>query len=345
MLIAQFSEPIRKRVHFTAARPNRTQRFGLERIVGQSPAMLELLDRAARAALTDCTVLVTGERGTGKSLLAETIHWSSRRKENAFVNVNVAAVPRHAIESELFGHLQGAFEGAIDSRLGQLVLASGGTIFLDGIADLPLAPQAKLLRALEQGGVCPIGGNADHPIDVRLIAGTHSELSSKVQSKQFREDLYFRLSVVNLVLPPLRNRRTDIPLLIRHFLFEFCEAVNRPIPELDAGLWEFLQTHDWPGNVGQLRNCLECMILSTAGNGKRTRNNNILTTMDLPRAMRQPDLLSGQAKIPANMTLADLERQAILQALDQNGMNRTRAASSLGISLRTLQRKLKRWKF
>jgi DNA-binding NtrC family response regulator len=285
-------------------------------------------------------MLITGEPGTGKALLAETIHSNSRRKNSAFVTVDIGCIPRDSVASELFGHLNGAVVRTIRSRVGQLVAASGGTIYLHDIARLPSLAQAKLLRALERGVVCPIGGNADHRIETRVVAGTRSAILDMAQGRKFREDLLSRLNVVNLSIPPLRNRRNDIPLLVRYFLVQACHVANKPIPSIDAKLWEFLHRHEWPGNVRQLRDCVEGMASVMSGGA--------LTTHDLPPEMRphhspQGDLISGQVMIPPEMKLADLERLAIEQALARNGMNRTRAADCLGISLRTLQRKLRLW--
>lgn len=311
------------------------ERLGFEKIVGQSKAMLEIFKFARRAAATESTVLITGESGTGKELIAEAIHQNSPRKDGPFVTVNMAVVPEHLVESELFGHTKGAFTGATESRVGRFETASGGTIFVDEIGDFKLESQAKLLRVLENHTVTPIGSNDDRAVNVRVVAATSRNLDQMVRNERFREDLYYRLNVVNLQLPPLRERREDIPLLIGHFVRELSEAAHRPIPRVQPELKEYLVTHDWPGNVRQLRNCLESMIVLASDDE--------LTLDDLPPIIENGFATTDHVSIPPNTTLNDLERQAVEQALDQHDGNRTHAAESLGISVRTLQRKLKTW--
>lgn len=311
------------------------ERLGFEKIVGRSKAMLETFDHARRAAATDSTVLITGESGTGKELIAEAIHQNSPRKEGPFVTVNMAAVPEHLVESELFGHVKGAFTGATDSRTGRFETANEGTIFIDEIGDFKLESQAKLLRVLENRVVTPIGSNNDREVNVRVVAATSRNLEQMVRNEEFREDLYYRLNVVNLRLPPLRERREDIPLLVSHFLRELCKETHRPLLTLDPRLKEYLETHDWPGNVRQLRNCLESMIVLAAGD--------TLTVDQLPATVKTDISSADHMNIPPDTKLEALEREAIEQALEHHNGNRTHAAKSLGISVRTLQRKLKAW--
>jgi DNA-binding NtrC family response regulator len=311
------------------------ERLGFEKIIGQSQAVLNTFQRARRAAATDSTVLITGESGAGKELIAEAIHQNSPRKPGPFVTVNMAAVPEHLVESELFGHTKGSFTGATESRIGRFAAADGGTIFIDEVGDFKLESQAKLLRVLETRTVTPIGSNNDREVNVRVVAATSRNLEEMVRREEFREDLYYRLNVIRLELPPLRERREDIPLLIRHFLEQFAEALDRPIPELSPDLKKVMQEHDWPGNVRQLRNCLESMVVLASGDK--------LTVSDLPSSLMANSHGGNDVSIPAGIKLEELEREAVEQTLEKNNGNRTRAAETLGISVRTLQRKLKAW--
>jgi len=310
-------------------------RLGFEKIVGQSKVMVEVFENARRAAMVDSTVLITGESGTGKELIAEAIHHHSPRKAQPFVTVNMAAVPEHLVESELFGHVKGAFTGATDSRVGRFEAANDGTLFIDEIGDFKLASQAKLLRVLENHTVTPIGSNDDRQVNVRVVAATSRDLKRLVRAEEFREDLFYRLNVVNVRLPPLRERREDIPLLVAHFLEQICQKTNRQAIALSAELKEYLETHDWPGNVRQLRNCLESMIVLARGG--------TLTMDDLPSMVENGLPPTDSLAIPAGTRLEQLEREAVEQALQRHDGNRTHAAKSLGISVRTLQRKLKAW--
>ncbi len=310
--------------------------LGFENIVGRSPSMVRVLENSRRAAATDSTVLITGESGTGKELIAEAIHQNSPRKSGPFVVVNMAAVPEHLVESELFGHTRGAFTGATESRIGRFEAANDGTLFIDEIGDFKLESQAKLLRVLESHRVTPVGSNIDREVNVRVVAATSRPLEKLVQEGLFREDLYYRLNVINLQLPPLRDRREDIPLLLHHFMQSLCEQVGRETITLDPELKRYLETHDWPGNVRQLRNCLESMVVLA--------RSDVLTMADLPATMSSGVNPCGHhVAIPPGTKLEDLEREAVEQALEQHNGNRTHAARALGISVRTLQRKRKAW--
>jgi DNA-binding NtrC family response regulator len=252
------------------------------------------------------------------------------------VAVNVAAVPNSLIESELFGHVKGAFTDAATDRVGRFEAASGGTLFIDEIGDLRLQSQAKLLRVLETHLINRVGNNQDVAVDVRVLAATSRNLSTLLARGQFREDLYYRLNVVQIRLPDLRERHEDIPLLVRHFLDDLSVKMNKPPYVVEEPLAKFLQEFEWPGNVRQLKNCLESMVVMSAGN--------VLTLDDLPPTLKQP---VGEERLGSlalgGYSLSDLERVAICQTLDQFDGNRTRAAQSLGVSVRTLQRKLKQW--
>jgi DNA-binding NtrC family response regulator len=300
--------------------------------------MQDILAQAQRAAATDATVLIQGESGTGKELIAEAIHRSSDRRAKPFVTINMAAVPDTLIESELFGHREGAFTGAGTSRTGRFESADGGTIFIDEIGDLKLASQSKLLRVLETHSVTPVGGNDDRQVDVRVLAATNRNLERMVAEGEFREDLYYRLNVVSLVVPPLRDRRSDIGALIDHYLDRICRGNDKSRPMLSDELMEYLEQYRWPGNIRQLRNCIESMIVLSSSDR--------LGIDDLPEIVRQRDESSERMRldIPDHFSLEDVERVVVMQTLDDCHGNRTQAARSLGISVRTLQRRLKQWR-
>lgn len=311
------------------------RRRGFEKMIGSSPSMQRLFEQSHRVAQTDATVLITGESGTGKELMAEAIHRNSPRSDQPFVTINMAAVPEHLVESELFGHVKGSFTGASESRMGRFEAAHGGTLFIDEIGDFKLESQAKLLRVLENHRVTLIGSNRDREVDVRVVAATSHPLESMVQAGTFREDLYYRLNVINLSLPPLRERKDDIPFMVSFFMQQICEELEKNVPTLDAELQAYLQDSHWPGNIRQLKNCLESMLVLS--------RSNVLTCADLPETMAEEQTELKQLTIPVGTRLEELERTAIEQTLERYQGNRTRSAQSLGVSVRTLQRKLKAW--
>jgi DNA-binding NtrC family response regulator len=306
------------------------------RILGQSAAMLDVLERTRRAAPSDSLALILGESGTGKELIASALHEHSRRSAGPYVAVNIAALPEGLVEAELFGYVQGAFTGAAQNRTGRFEAAHGGTLFIDEVGDFPLPAQAKLLRVLESLTVNPVGSNDERLVDVRVVAATSCNLAELVASGDFREDLFYRLNVLTIQLPALRQRRDDIPLLIEAFMAESCQKHRRPQPELSPELFEFMLVYDWPGNVRQLRNAIENMIVMSRGEW--------LSLEDLPAYLSgNPSLLARASTGGRVGTLHDIERTAILSVLDRCDGNRTHAADNLGISVRTLQRKLKAW--
>jgi DNA-binding NtrC family response regulator len=311
------------------------ERLGFEHIIGSSRAILDVFDQARRAARADCTVLVTGESGTGKELIAEALHHNSPRKDGPFVTVNMAAVPEHLVESELFGHVKGAFTGAMAARMGRFEAAHIGTLFIDEIGDFALSSQAKLLRVLENHTITPIGSNDDKQVDVRVVAATSRCLEEMVKDHEFREDLYYRLNVVTIHLPPLRERPEDIPLLVAAFLKLFGESYMKPELQVDPALMHYLETYTWPGNVRQLRNTIESMVVLA--------RSKTLTLEDVPATLESDPLLDNGRHIVGGQSLRDLQRSAMEKALAEFNGNRTRAAEALGISVRTLQRKLKAW--
>jgi len=322
----------------THARTSRPGRGGTSKIVGRSSVMRDICAQTIRAAQTESTVLILGESGTGKELIAEAIHENSPRQGGPFVLVNMAAIPETLVESELFGHVKGSFTGASTDRLGRFETANGGTIFIDEIGDFPAPSQAKLLRVLENRTVTRVGSNVDQAINVRVVAATSRNLDQMVANGEFREDLYYRLNVVVIQLPPLRQRREDISLLAEHFLGELCQANQLAPLTLHPDLLAFLEGCSWPGNVRQLRNCLESMVVMA--------RNSVLTLDDLPRNLAQSDSPPVRPTTTgSDRTLEDLQRAAIIHTLRQFDGNRTRTAEALGISVRTLQRRLKEWDF
>lgn len=311
------------------------ERLGFEKMIGSSEAIREVFDQARMAAQADCTVLVTGESGTGKELVAEALHHNSPRRRGPFMTVNMAAVPEHLAESELFGHVKGAFTGALAARMGRFEAAHGGTLFIDEIGDFALPSQAKLLRVLENHTITPVGSNDDKQVDVRAIAATSRCLEEMVKAGKFREDLYYRLNVVTIQIPPLRERTEDIPLLAAHFLKAFCTSHQKPELEFEPALLDFLVSFSWPGNVRQLKNTIESMVVLARGPK--------LLIDNLPATLDSDPLIEMGRTSNSPTSLVALQRVAVERALADSNGHRARAAEALGISIRTLQRKLKAW--
>lgn len=313
---------------------------GTSPIIGTSPAIQGLLEQIATVAPTRSTVLLLGESGTGKDLAAETIHAHSLRSRDNFLPLNCAALSASLLESELFGYEKGAFTGAQERRLGKLELADRGTLFLDEIGEMPLEMQVKLLRFLETREIMRVGGSSPLTLDVRLIAATNRELTQAVEQQKFRMDLYYRLKVVTLVMPPLRDRPQDIPVLVWHFLSGFTEEHQRPSFGISPEAMQALVRYSWPGNVRELKNLIENLVIFS--------KQPVLQLLDLPPEVRQqPATGSAEDSQPParfeELNMSTIEKQAILQALEKTGGNRLRAAQLLGIGLRTLQTKLKEY--
>jgi len=311
---------------------------GFDNLIGKSPAMLPVLERIKKLCLSNANVLITGESGTGKELVARTLHYSGSRREKPFVAINCAAIPDNLLESELFGHARGAFTGAVREHTGKFEYADGGTIFLDEIAELSPALQGKLLRILQEKTFEKLGSNRQIRVDVRVVASTNKDLKALVAEERFREDLYWRLNVVEVFLPPLRERVEDIELLARHFLKEYARHYKKPIPILPAEILNVFQAYSWPGNIRELENVIERAI---------TLMENSEITLDLlPTRLRRlnshySDLAeSGEASLKG--MLKSFEEKILGQVLREEGGNRARTAERLGISLRTLQYKLAR---
>ena len=336
LLIGRAIADVRKDQELDTLRRRLDQKFGLGNIVGQSKPMRDVFARIQRAAPVDSTVLILGESGTGKELVAQALHHNSPRKKQAFVAVNIAAVPHTLVESELFGHVRGAFTGAMDKRVGRFEQADGGTLFIDEVGDFQIDLQAKLLRVLETMTVTPVGGADDRKVDVRVVAATSRDLRKMVAEGTFREDLFYRLNVVSVNLPPLRDRPDDVPLLAEHFLKEISETKHTDMHRIGPEVMRRFQQYRWPGNVREMRNVLESMMVLADGE--------LLTERDLPdQVMEGSAAKPAPGEIPSGVTMEELEKLAITKALDQFGGNRTHAAGRLGISVRTLQRKLRQY--
>lgn len=301
-------------------------------IVGNSPGMLGVFKSIARAATSNATVLILGESGTGKEMAARVLHARSRRAARPFVTINCAAIPENLLESELFGHEKGSFTGAIGRRVGRFERADGGTLFLDEIGDMSTALQAKILRALQEREVERVGGDDLIPVDVRIIAATNRDLGVAVREGTFREDLYYRLAVVSVRLPPLRDRGKDLELLTEHFAARYAHEHERPIRALAEGVIETLYRRSWPGNVRQLRNVIERAVVMAEGD--------VLLPENLPSEQGY-HLADDDEFYGPLCTLAEMEKKMILRALRESGSSHTEAAEILGLHRNTIRRKLK----
>jgi two-component system NtrC family response regulator len=314
------------------------ERHRIEGIIGESGPMLEVLSLVRRVAPSEATVLIRGESGTGKELIAKAIHFGSPRARGPLVKVNCAALPEALLESELFGHEKGAFTGALTSRQGRFELANGGTIFLDEIGDLPLHLQAKLLRVLQEREYEKVGSSRSVKVNVRILAASHRPLEALIKAGQLREDLYYRLNVVMILIPPLRERRTDLVLLIEHFLRRFAEKNGKTIRGLTSEAREILLRYDYPGNVRELENIVERAVVLT--------RDDVIGSGDLPLTVQEPEIADGGDR-ETNLTVAveALERRMIRDALAQSDGVQTRAADLLGLGERGLRYKLIKYGF
>ena len=311
------------------------QKFGFQGIVGSNAKMKRVFDTLAQVSNTDATVMVSGESGTGKELIANAIHNNSSRKNQPFVALNCAALSESILESELFGHERGAFTGAEARRIGRFEYADGGTLFLDEVGDLPASTQVKLLRVVEQKQIVRVGSNESISVDVRLISATNRDLTELTEQGQFREDLYFRLAVVSMLLPALRERREDIPLLVEAFVQELSEQHGREITKVTPEAMSLLRRQNWPGNVRELRNCIESMVVVTTDGA--------LDVDDIPEHIVKRDEPVAPLSALTGITIAEAERELMKNTLELVGGNRADAAAMLGIGERTLYRKLERY--
>ena len=314
-------------------------RYNFGEIVGRSARMQQVLAAVQKVAAADSSVLIYGESGTGKELVARALHYQSPRKASPFVKVNCGALPRELIESELFGHERGAFTGAVRRKKGKFELAEGGTIFLDEIGDIPLEIQVKLLRVLQEKEFDRVGGEQTLHADVRVVAATNRPLREMVEKGKFREDLYYRLEVIPLRLPPLRQRKEDIPELVGHFLGKKCREMNLPLKRLTPEAMDGLKSYPWPGNVRELENVIERTIVLADGDEVGLHSLPLTFADGEDRAL--VDLPEGE--IPLNKALDDMERKLIGRAMEQAGQVKTRAAEILGIKTSALYYKLDKY--
>ena len=301
--------------------------------------MHEIYKQIGKVADTDFTVLILGESGTGKELVAGAIHRNSRRREGPFIRINCAAIPENLLESELFGYERGAFTGASNKKLGKFELAHGGTLFLDEISEMPLGMQVKLLRVLQEKEFERVGGTRTIKVDTRIIAATNRNLAQMVDEGLFREDLYYRLNVVTIQVPPLRERKEDIRLLAAHFTKEAAAKLNKPVRGVSDEVIELFEAYDWPGNVRELKNVCDRAVVLARGL--------LITRDELPATLQPGFQESIGVKLGAGQTLqeilGDVERNIVLQALKEHNYNRTKTAQALGISRRTLYGKIKEY--
>ncbi len=310
-------------------------------MVAASAAMANVLDLLRRAAESEATVLLTGETGSGKEIAARELHAMSKRANGPFVALNCAAIPEHLLESELFGHVKGSFTGATRDHTGLMVQASGGTLFLDEIAEMPLPLQPKLLRALQERAVRPVGGEKQISFDTRIVAATNRDLDAEVASGRFREDLYFRINVVRVAMPPLRRRGQDILILAQQFLERQANKSGKSVVGLTAAAAEKLMLYPWPGNVRELQNCMERAVALT--------QHDHIKVSDLPKEIAEAEPVLGEpepelARTPDRVpTLDEIERRHIVRVLNLTEGNKTRAARMLGLDRKTLYRRLKRY--
>jgi DNA-binding NtrC family response regulator len=311
---------------------------GFGELVGTSPAMTRVYDLVSRVADSEASVLLTGESGTGKELVARALHDQSRRAGGPFVPVDCASVPEQLLESELFGHVRGAFTDARGARTGLFVQAHGGTLFLDEIGDLPLSLQPKLLRALQERRVRPVGADREVAFDVRLVAATNRDLEAAVEERRFREDLWFRINVIHLALPPLRERGGDVLLLAQHFVTRAAERSEKRLLGIAPAAANLLLSYPWPGNVRELQNCIERAVAVTVFDQ--------IGADDLPdriRGYRDSHVVVASDNPSELVPLDEVERRYVLRVLEAVGGNKTLAARRLGLDRKTLYRKLERW--
>ncbi len=323
------------------------ERYKFDNIIGRSAAVRDVLARIVRIAPTDATVLITGESGTGKELVARAVHANSRRSTRPFVSVNCAAISETLLESELFGHVRGAFTGAVSARKGLFEEANGGTFFFDEIAETPPSFQAKLLRAIQEGEIRRLGDNKPIHVDVRIVAATNQDLKVSIEEKRFRQDLYYRLNVARFILPPLRDRPEDIPQLVEHFVDKFSRKMSRHVA-VGEGVMDYLMSYDFPGNIRELENMIEQGV-ALAVNGIVQRDDVIPPEAQLSRRAQERAHVAGLGPLAADSpgralqdVVDDAERKAIENVLREVDGNKERAAELLGLSSTTLWRKMKR---
>ncbi len=312
-------------------------RFDFSNIIGRSRSIQRVFETIGLVAPSEATVLITGESGTGKELIANAIHQNSPRKDRPFIKVNCAALPENLLESELFGHEKGAFTGAVARKKGRFQLAHDSSIFLDEIAEMAPITQTKILRVLQEREFESVGGTQTHKVDVRLIAATNKDLEEEIKNGRFRDDLYYRLNVVSVEVPPLRKRQDDIPLLADYFLKTYSTKNRKMIKGFTPRAMDLMMRHQWPGNVRELENIVERAVIMARGE--------MITPIEFPHVLKEldADLKATSLNLQSGRSLKEVEKEMILRTLEETGGNRTHAAKILGISRRTLQLKLKEY--
>ena len=339
IVVTRVLEHFRLIAEVRSLRASLDRKYGFENIIGQSESLLALLDTASRAALSDSTILIHAETGTGKELLARAIHLNSRRRERPFITINCGAIPRELLESELFGHVKGSFTGAVAHKMGKVEMAAGGTLFLDEIGEMPGELQVKVLRLLQEGELEKVGATSPVKVDVRFVAATHRNLGAMIEDGAFREDLFYRLNVIPLEIPPLRDRLDDVPELVEHFFLRVKEKQGRPDLSLSPALLPYFQNYRWPGNVRELENVVERIVVLARGDE--------ITVDDLPDFLRRerPAVDTLQLELPASgVSLEGIERELLVKALERFDGNQTHAARYLDISRKALIYRMEKYK-
>ncbi len=314
-----------------ALRRQLSQQLRCKEFVYKSPEMMSFFDALEKVIPTKSNILILGESGTGKGMIAEIIHYNSPRRDKSFISINCSAIPEGLLESELFGYRKGAFTGASVNKIGLIAMADGGTLFLDEIGDMPLTVQAKLLKVIESGDVMPLGDTKPRRVDIRVISATNKNIEKMIKEEKFREDLYYRLNVIELSIPLLRDRKTDIPFLVQHFIETFNSENNKHIKGVDKETMEFLMNYPWYGNVRELRNIIERAVVLC--------NSDIISIEDIPQKLRNKDFLNSDS---LRDRIGCYERQIILEKLTRYNHNKEDVAKDLDIDLATLYRKMKK---
>lgn len=320
-----------------ALRQQLSQRMGSMDFVTSSESMIRIIETLEKVIPTKSNILILGESGTGKGLIAEMVHRNSPRRDKPFISINCSAIPEGLLESELFGYKKGAFTGAVSDKTGLITMADQGTLFLDEIGDMPISIQSKLLKVLESSEVTPLGDTRGRVVDVRLVTATNHDLETCIKERTFREDLYYRLNVIEIKIPPLRERKEDIPLLVTHFLKRFSEDNKKPINGVDGKAMGILTQYPWPGNARELRNVIERAVVLCQGD--------FITAADIPEKLKREESVSlGQEEASSlKLSLSEYEKNLILNVYHAHNNNKEETARALGVDLATLYRKLKKY--